>query len=93
MNVLALPEKVERMPAEERREALPRIDGDLKCAVTEDMAAFTGEVVSSVAFRGGRGGVHSVRSTQFFCAFGGPAAVFPYRRGAADAGTRSPRSA
>jgi hypothetical protein len=81
VNVLALLEKVERMPAKERRAAMPRIDGDLKRAVTEDMANFSGEVVSAVAFRGGRGGVHSVRTGQFFCAFGWAEASFPYRRG------------
>jgi len=81
VNVLALLEKLERMPANERRAAMPRIDGDLKRAVTQDMADFSGEVVSAVAFRGGRGGVHSVRTGQFFCAFGWAEASFPYRRG------------
>ena len=81
MSVLALIESVERMPGRERAEALPRLDGDLKRAAAEDMAAFMGEVVSAVARRGGRGGVHSMRPRQFFCAFGWTAATLPYRRG------------
>lgn len=81
MNVLSLPEGVERMPEGERRRALPRLDGDLKRAVTEDMARFMGEAVSAVARRGGRKGVHSTRPGQFFSAFGWSEAALPYRRG------------
>lgn len=81
MNVLNLLERVERLPEAERRKAMPRIDRDLKRAVTQDMAEFAGEVVSTVALRGGRRGVHSMRTRQFFGAFGWSEATLPYRRG------------
>ena len=45
--VLALLDKYER------KKELPRFDGRLRDAVTDDMAAYVGEVMSSVAFRGG----------------------------------------
>ena len=81
MNVLKLLGRVERLPEAERRKAMPRIDRDLKRAVTQDMAEFAGEVVSTVALRGGRRGVHSMRTRQFFGAFGWSEATLPYRRG------------
>ena len=52
------------MGKDERRKELPRFDRRLRDAVTDDMAAYVGEVMSSVAFRGGRKGVHSVRTAQ-----------------------------
>ena len=52
------------MGKDERKKELPRFDGRLRDAVTDDMAAYVGEVMSSVAFRGGRKGVHSVRTAQ-----------------------------
>ena len=51
--VLALLDKDERMDKDERKKGLPRFDGRLRDAVTDDMAAYVGEVMSSVAFRGG----------------------------------------
>ena len=51
--VLALLDKYERMDKDERKKELPRFDGRLRDAVTDDMAAYVGEVMSSVAFRGG----------------------------------------
>ena len=69
------------MPRGERRKAMPRLDRDLKRAVTSDMADFMGEVVSAIAARGGRRGVHSMRPKQFFGAFGWSEATLPYRRG------------
>lgn len=60
---------------------MPRLDRDLKRAVTSDMADFMGEVVSAIAARGGRRGVHSMRPKQFFGAFGWSEATLPYRRG------------
>ena len=41
------------MDKDERKRELPRFDGRLRDAVTDDMAAYVGEVMSSVAFRGG----------------------------------------
>ena len=41
------------MGKDERRKELPRFDRRLRDAVTDDMAAYVGEVMSSVAFRGG----------------------------------------
>ena len=41
------------MGKDERKRELPRFDGRLRDAVTDDMAAYVGEVMSSVAFRGG----------------------------------------
>ena len=51
--VLALLDEYERMGKDERKRELPRFDGRLRDAVTDDMAAYVGEVMSSVAFRGG----------------------------------------
>ena len=51
--VLALLDEYERMDKDERKRELPRFDGRLRDAVTDDMAAYVGEVMSSVAFRGG----------------------------------------
>ena len=44
------------------------------------MAAYVGEVMSSVAFRGGRKGVHSVRTAQELSSFGWTEVRYPYRR-------------
>lgn len=81
MNVLALLEGVERMPAAERAGALPRLDGDLRRAVSEDMACFMGEVVTSVGLREPRKGARGVRGRNFLSAFGWARASFRYRRG------------
>ena len=83
MNVLALLEGVERMPSGERAEALPRLDGDLRRAVSEDMADFMGEVVTAVELRAPRKGAWGVRGKNFLCAFGWARASFRYRRGGA----------
>ena len=67
-----------------RKKELPRFDGRLRDAVTDDMAAYVGEVMPSVAFRGGRKGVHSVRTAQELSSFGWSEVRYPYRRGADD---------
>ena len=72
------------MGNDERRKELPRFDGRLRDAVTDDMAAYVGEVMSSVAFRGGRKGVHSVRTAQELSSFGWTEVRYPYRRGTND---------
>ena len=82
--VLALLDKYERMGKDERKRELPRFDGRLRNAVTDDMAAYVGEVMSSVAFRGGRKGVHGVRTVQELSSFGWTEVLYPYRRGTDD---------
>ena len=72
------------MGRDERKREFPRFDGRLKDAVTDDMAAYVGEVMSSVAFRGGRKGVHGVRTAQELSSFGWTEVRHPYRRGADD---------
>ena len=44
------------------------------------MAAYVGEVMSAVAFRGGRDGVHSVREKDVLTCEGWTTVRFPYRR-------------
>lgn len=82
--VLALLDKYERMGKDERKRELPRFDGRLRDAVTDDMAAYVGEVMSSVAFRGARKGVHGVRTVQELSSFGWTEVRHPYRRGTND---------
>ena len=65
----------------ERKREFPEFDRRLKAAVTDDMAAYVGEVMSSVAFRGGRKGVHSVRTAQELSSFGWGLVRYPYRIG------------
>lgn len=60
---------------------MPALDGMLADAVAKDMAAFVGEVMSSVASRGGRRGVHSVRTRQVLTRFGWTDVRHPYRVG------------
>ena len=72
------------MGKDERKKELPRFDGRLRDAVTDDMAAYVGEVMSSVAFRGARKGVHSVRTAQELSSFGWTEVRYPYRRGTND---------
>ena len=72
------------MGKDERKRELPRFDGRLRDAVTDDMAAYVGEVMSSVAFRGGRKGVHGVRTVQELSSFGWTEVLYPYRRGTDD---------
>ena len=72
------------MGKDERKSEFPKFDGRLRDAVTDDMAAYVGEVMSSVAFRGGRKGVHSVRTVQELSSFGWSEVRYPYRRGADD---------
>ena len=67
-----------------RKRELPKFDGRLRAAVSGDMAAYVGEVMSSVAFRGGRKGVHSVRTVQELSSFGWGEVRCPYRRGAGE---------
>lgn len=69
------------MGKDERKRELPRFDGRLRDAVTDDMAAYVGEIMSSVAFRGARKGVHSVRMVQELSSFGWTEVLYPYRRG------------
>ena len=72
------------MGKDERMSEFPKFDGRLRDAVTDDMAAYVGEVMSSVAFRGGRKGVHGVRTAQELSSFGRAEVRHPYRRGADD---------
>ena len=72
------------MGKDERRKELPRFDRRLRDAVTDDMAAYVGEVMSSVAFRRARKGVHSVRTVQELSSFGWTEVRYPYRRGTDD---------
>lgn len=68
------------MSAKERRAEFPRFDRKLRKAASEDMAAYVGEVMSSIAFRGGRGGVHSIREKDILSCEGWTTVRFPYRR-------------
>ena len=72
------------MGKDERKSEFPKFDGRLRVAVTDDMAAYVGEVMSSVALRGGRKGVHSVRTVQELSSFGRSEVRHPYRRGTDD---------
>ena len=85
--VLALLDEYERMGKDERKSEFPKFDGRLD-AVADDMAASVGEVMSSVAFWGGRKGVHSVSTAQELSSFGWTEVRHPYRRGAD--GTNAP---
>ena len=58
------------MDAKSRREELPRLDERLADAVSRDMAAYMGEVMSSASFRPRSPGVHSVRTKQVLTRFG-----------------------
>ena len=79
--MLAFLDEFERKTKSERAKAAKSMDGDLKKAVMQDMAAFFALLMATIAFRGRRGGVHSVRGKNLFCAFGWSRVTFPYRRG------------
>ena len=72
---------VERSGPKERRKALPRFDEDLAKAVSKDMAAYVGEVMSSVSFRSDAPGVNGIRTKQVLSRFGWCEVRFPYRVG------------
>lgn len=72
---------MERAAPQERRKAMPRFDESLAKAVSKDMAAYMGEIMSSIAFRPKAPGVHSIRSKQVFTRFGWCDVRFPYRAG------------
>ena len=67
--------------AAERRKALPHLDESLAKAVSEDMSAYMGEVVSSVAFRSNAPKVHGIRERQVLTRFGWCSVRHPYRVG------------
>ena len=64
---------------------MPALDGRLADAVSKDMAAYMGEVMSSVSFRGRAPGVHSVRTRQVLTRFGWTDVRYPYRVGSPEA--------
>jgi len=51
VSVISLLDSIERAHAKERRKVLPHLDENLAKAVSKDMSAYMGEVMSSVAFR------------------------------------------
>ena len=73
------------MDAKSRREEMPRLDERLADAVSKDMAAYMGEVMSSVSFRSSAPGVHSVRTKQVLTRFGWCEVRHPYRVGSPEA--------
>lgn len=81
VSVLALIDSVERSDAKARREAMPGLDGRLADAVAKDMAAYMGEVMSSVARRGGAPKSRGVRTRQVLTRFGWTEVRHPYRVG------------
>lgn len=64
---------------------MPLLDGMLADAVAKDMAAFMGEAMSCVSFRGHAPGVHSVRAKQVLTRFGWTEVRRPYRVGGPEA--------
>ena len=61
---------MERSDAKDRREALPRLDEGLAKAMSKDMAAYMGEVMSSVSFRSNAPGANGIRTRQVLTRFG-----------------------
>jgi len=72
---------VERSDAKDRREALPRLDEGLAKAMSKDMAAYMGEVMSSVSFRSNAPGANGIRTRQVLTRFGWCGVRHPYRVG------------
>ena len=72
---------MERSDAKDRREALPRLDEGLAKAVSKDMAAYMGEVMSSVSFRSNAPRANGIRTKQVFTRFGWCDVRHPYRVG------------
>ena len=60
---------------------MPLFDESLAKAVSQDMADYMGEVMSSIAFRSKTPGVHSIRTKQVFTHFGWCEVRHPYRVG------------
>ena len=81
VNVIALVESIQRADAKERRKAMPRFDEDLAKAASKDMAAYVGEVMSSVSFRSNAQGANGIRTKQVFTRFGWCEVRHPYRVG------------
>ena len=79
VNVIKLVESIQRGDAKERRRALPRFDEDLAKAVSEDMADYMGEAMSSIAFRSKAPGANGIRTKQVFSRFGWCEVRHPYR--------------
>lgn len=73
------------MDAKSRREEMPRFDERLADAASRDMAAYMGEVMSSLSFRSRASGVHSVRTKQVLTRFGWCSVRHPYRAGGPEA--------
>ena len=69
------------MKTGDRKKAFPNFDRDLAKAVSKDMAAYEGEVMSSVASRGRGKGVNGTRTRQAFTSYGWTEVRHPYRVG------------
>ena len=82
---MELVESVERMDAKSRRGEMPRFDERLAEAVSKDMAAYMGEVMSSLSLRPDAPGVHSMRTKQVLTRFGWCDVRHPYRVGGPEA--------
>ena len=85
VNVEELLKDFSRKSRKERAEAVKKLDGDLKEAVSKDMAVHFGIVMSTIAKRGGRHKVHSERQKNVFNAFGWSKVNYLYRREKDDA--------
>ena len=60
---------------------MPRFDESLAKAVSKDMAAYVGEVMSAVSFRSNAPGANGIRTKQVFSRFGWCDVRHPYRVG------------
>ena len=69
------------MKTGDRKKAFPNFDRDLAKAVSKDMAAYEGEVMSSVASRGRGKGVNGTRTRQAITSYGWTEVRHPYRVG------------
>ena len=83
--MLELVGSVERMDAKSRRGEMPRLDERLADAVSKDMAAYMGQLMSSASFRHSAPGVHSMRTRQVLTRFGWCDVRHPYRVGRPEA--------
>lgn len=72
---------MERSGAKDRKEMMQEFDGRLAEAAAKDLAAYFGEAMSSIAFRGKAPGVHSIRTRQVYTRFGWCGVRHPYRVG------------
>ena len=82
---MELVESVEQMDAKSRRGEMPRFGERLAEAVSKDMAAYMGEVMSSLSLRPDAPGVHGMRTKQALTRFGWCDVRHPYRVGGPEA--------